>query len=442
MLGFDTTHRQLLTRGREVGLLQMAVDAFTNAVDGAALARERERLHENLQQAQRMQIVGALASGISHNFNNIVGAILGFAETAQGQIPATAPAATSIVEIRRAGERARDLIQQILGFGRRRTLARRRISLRALIDETQALLNATLPAHVRLVAREHPNELFVSGEPAQLQQVMINLCANAAQAMDSPGVIEIETGLREVSPHQEPDSDDLLPGQYAVLSVTDPGRGMDEATLQRLFEPFFTTRANGNGLGLATAREAVLEHGGAIRVRSASGFGTRFDVWLPATPPPQGGDESAESFQAVGRGNGETILLLDPERPRLLLHEEILAALGYEPAGFTHLADAQAALLLEPRRFDAAVLCTPIHGVKTALEKADAIRGWLPGLPIILATPSAGDLDAPALLEVGIVEVICQPLITSEIASALARRVRTVTAVALLPRSAIDAYRA
>ena len=425
IIGFDTVRDRAMLGGIELGLLRMAVDAFTSATHGACLEHERERLHTKLQQARRMEIVGALTSGIAHNFNNIIGAILGYAETAQAYLPPKARAADNLTEIRRAGDRARDLVQQILTFGRRRAARRTQISVAALLGEAKSLLDATLPKHAHVIIHETAPEVLVSGESSQLQQVILNLCNNAAQAMDAPGAIEIEVSVRQVAPSPRIEPGDLSPGNYAVICVTDPGRGMDEATLERIFEPFFTTRLEGNGLGLATVREIVLEHGGTVHVRSAPREGTQFNVWLP-TNTARHEVPRLEAPDTEARGNGEIVLVLEPDRTRLLRHEEILAALGYEPAGFTQPDEARAACLSEPDRFDAVLLCAHQYNMTACLEQAAMLQTCAPGLPVILATRSAGEWVAPALAEAGIAEIIHQPLSSVELAGALARSVSAI----------------
>jgi CheY-like chemotaxis protein len=192
---------------------------------------------------------------------------------------------------------------------------------------------------------------------------------------------------------------------------------MDEATLERIFEPFFTTRHDGNGLGLATARDIVREHDGALQVKSALGAGTRFDVWLPSVPSHQ--PILVHTSGTAGRGVGETVLVLEADRGRLLRHEEILAALGYEPVGFTGLQEAAQACTVRAR-FDAVLLCHQ-PGASFALDFATTLRELAPNLPIVLATTSARDLDAQLLAESGVSEVVHHPLTSAELASALSR---------------------
>jgi len=418
ILGFDAVRAGALIRSAEVTLFRMAFDAIGQAVGRVFLEREKERLEASLQQARRMETIGTFASGIAHNFNNIVGAILGYTELADAPVRSGGPPAANLAEIRRAGERARELVGQILTFGRRGEGRRELVCMKALVAETNGLLAASVPSHVAITVSETPEAAVVAAEPAQLQQVILNVCNNAAQAMDGPGVVELRIEVRKVTEVLRVGRMDIGPGHFAIVLISDSGRGMDEATLQRIFEPFFTTRSDGNGLGLATVREIVEEHDGAVEVHSTPGVGTRFDIWLPcaATNEPISVQHSPAM---AGRGAGETVLVLETERERLLRHEEILAALGYEPVGFTALSEAAQAYAVQAR-FDAA-LVSHQRGASFALEFATALHDIAPDLPIVLATPSARELDAPTLAASGISEVIHHPLTSAELAGAMSR---------------------
>jgi signal transduction histidine kinase len=418
-LGFDALQAGALARWEEFGLFRMAFDAIANAVSREVLEQEKERLEASLHQARRMETVGALSSGIAHNFNNIVGAILGFTEMAHAHVKSGSRVANSLAEIHRAGERARDLVDQILTFGRRGAMRRERICVKGLVAETRTLLEASLPRHIGLIVHETSETAIVSAEPAQLQQVILNVCNNAAQAMDEAGNIEITIEARETENALRIGHDDLAAGRYTLLSITDSGRGMDDATRERIFEPFFTTRRAGNGLGLATVREIVRQHGGAVCVQSGLGAGARFDVWLPCAAPVEL-VPGQSPLGPAGRGCGETVLVLDTDRERLLRHEEILAALGYEPVGFTILAEAVEAYRRARTRFDAVLVCH-LLGTTSALDLAIAVHRMAPSLPIILATASARNVDAPSLAAAGISELVHHPLSSAELAGALAR---------------------
>jgi signal transduction histidine kinase len=418
VLGFDALRSGGIKQSPELGLLRMALDAMANFIMRDHLLQERARLEANLQQARRMETVGALASGIAHNFNNIVGAILGHAEMAELRLESGGKAACSLQEIRRSSERARDLVDQILAFARGRDQQREPVSIRGLVAETSSLLCVSLPERIELVIGEVPDAAVVYGQPAQLQQVILNLCNNAAQAMDQVGSIKLDTAVYHVTATRSLTHGDLGPGRYVRIAVTDSGRGIDEATLERIFQPFFTTRLAGNGLGLATVREIVREHGGAMSVWSAVGVGSRFEVWLPCSTT--GATTSRDDPAALRLGHGETVLVVGDQSQRLLADEEILAALGYEPVGFTTASAALAACRTSPNRFDA-LLVGHLVRAHSALELAAALHDVVPDLPILLATASVDEIGADALAAAGISGVVHRPLISAEIAAALAR---------------------
>jgi signal transduction histidine kinase len=416
MLGFDASHRRIVNSFGELGLLRVALDAIATAVGRLALEQDRARLEQDLQQARRMETVGALATGVAHNFNNILGAMLGYTEMAEARLGADPAALRDLGEIRQAGERGRDLVDQILTFGRRRDACPGcRVCLPRLLDETASLLRATLPARVTLVVHKTPDAAVVA-DPAQLQQVILNLCNNAAQATEGAGAIELSTDLLVLAASQSLSHGDLAPGRYARIAVSDAGHGMDAATLARIFEPFFTTRPTGNGLGLATVREIVRESGGAMDVASVPGLGSRFAAWLPLAE-----DANArEGCHELPLGNGETVLVVDDEPEQLVRHEEIVAALGYEPVGFVDPAEAASACRAAPDRFDA-LLVGRVRSAAGPLGLAASLATLAPGVPILLAQASAGMARADALAAARIAEVVHRPFVSAEIAAALRR---------------------
>jgi CheY-like chemotaxis protein len=290
--------------------------------------------------------------------------------------------------------------------------------MKGLVAETSSLLQVSLPSRVELVIGEVPDAAVISGQPAQLQQVLLNLCNNAAQAIDGAGRVEIETEVHRTTTPQSLTHGDLPPGRYVSIVVSDTGRGIEEATLEHLFEPFFTTRLAGTGLGLATVREIVGEHGGAINVWTLPGVGSRFEVWLPritaAAPAPR---DEVPTFRL---GRGETVMVVEDASERLLADEEMLAALGYEPVGFRRADDALVACRANPKRFDA-LLVGRLASARSALDLATALHEIVPDVPILLATASADHIGADPLMAAGITEVVHRPLVSDELASALAR---------------------
>jgi signal transduction histidine kinase/CheY-like chemotaxis protein len=418
-LGLEALGRPCRVRGSgELSLLRMALDTVVYAVERHSMEKERARLETRLQQARRMETVGALASGISHNFNNILGGILGHAEMAEERLIADSPPAHNIEAIRRGAEQARDLVHQILAFGSPRDGRRRPVSTEVLIADAASLLHASLPSGIELAIKLAPHATFVSGEPVQLQQVILNLCNNAAQAMQGAGRVELETQVHEIPRTRCLTHGELQSGRYVRIAVRDDGRGMDEATLERIFEPFFTTRSAGNGLGLATVREIVREHGGAINVWSMPSQGSRFEVWLPCVAAAV--SAPANNATVLPFGRGETVLLIAGDRVQLLREEETLAALGYEPIGFARSDAALAACRATPGRYDM-LMVGHLGSASAALELAAALHAVAAHLPIVLATPSADEIGADALLAAGITDVVHWPIIAAEIAAALDR---------------------
>jgi signal transduction histidine kinase/ActR/RegA family two-component response regulator len=419
IMAFDR-FRPIRNKIQPMPIARLAGDAVANALEREFLERERAKLTMRLERARRMQMVGSLASGIAHNFNNIIGAILGYSEMIEPQLARGTKPAQHIDEIRRAAERGRDLVDNILTFGRRSDARIRVVQVRTLLHEAASFLRASLPSGIELILEDVSNDVAVSGEPAQLQQVILNLCTNAAQAMEDSGQIRVTAKLEEVIDFLQMSDNELSPGRYVCLSVSDNGRGFDERVARRMFEPFFTTRLAGTGLGLATVREIVRDHDGAIGAQSRPGQGSRFDVWLPATAA---GSSVTDEPELRALGHGETVLIVESEREHLLPDEEKLAALGYEPVGFEHAEDALAACRAEPDRFDI-ILVSYGSQAENGLDLARVLHEITPLKPVLLAAASSIDVDVNALAEAGISEVLRWPLASTELAVALAHCLR------------------
>jgi signal transduction histidine kinase len=416
-LGFDAVgRRSQISAAGELALLRMALDTFVHAAERHTIEKERTRLETSLRQAQRLEKIGIMTSGIAHNFNNILGGILGHSEVIEENADPDAKLVRNLAAIRRGAERARDLVDQILVFGRRRNAARQPLSVAALVAEAASLLSVSLPAGIDLVVRQSPTATIVSGEQAQLQQVLLNLCNNAANAMPAGGRIEVTTELHEIALSRTLSHDRIEPGRYVCIAVSDTGHGMDETTLARIFEPFFTTRSSGNGLGLATVRVIVREHGGAVSAQSRPGEGSRFEVWLPWAAAEQA---AGPGVAALPTGHGETIILLARDCGDVLRAEDILAALGYEPVGFTRIKAAVAACRAEPNRFDA-VIIGDLDPAEQTREMVATLHAAAPRLPVILATKAAIEIGADTLVSTGISDVVRWPMVAEEIAVSLA----------------------
>jgi signal transduction histidine kinase len=422
IMGFDA-FRPGWGRVFPAPVMRLAGDVVANAIERDLLERDRTRLMMRLERARRMQTIGSLASGIAHNFNNILGAILGYSEMAEPQLTPGSTPVQHIDEIRRAAERGRDLIDSILTFGGQRDARVRPVRVRDLVEEAASMLRASLPQGIELALGDIPFQYVVSGRSAQLQQVIINLCTNASQAMEGNGRISLSAEQRDLAIPHALSHGELTPGNYVCLAVSDTGQGFSEDVARHLFEPFFTTRNAGTGLGLATVREIVREHDGTMNVQSTPGRGSLFEAWLPAISTDTPVEAPEEKATMLPLGRGETILVIDIDRDRLLGNEEMLAALGYEPVGFWQLADALAACRAEPERFDAVVLSYSSTAPEL-LQIPPTLRALLSHQPILLATSSTADLGLDALTEAGVAEILRRPLVSTEVAAALARCLR------------------
>ncbi|MBV9286670.1 MAG: two-component system VirA-like sensor kinase, partial [Hyphomicrobiales bacterium] len=430
ILGFDT-FRPARRIFFPLAVVRLAGDAIGAAIEREMSERDRARDTARLESALRLQMVGQLASGVAHNFNNIIGAILGYSEMAAVEIKGGTKAARHLGEIQRAAERGRDLIDSILTFGRRSGAHASLLSVSALLDEAASLLRATLPPGIGLVVADPPSDLAVLGESAQLQQIILNLCHNAAQAMEGSGSIRIMADRQDLDRPRALSHGELSPGRYVRLVVTDTGPGFTEEVARRLFEPFFTTRPAGTGLGLATVRKIVRDHDGAMDVVSAPGQGSRFEAWLPAAAGDVRPGAAVEETASPRLGRGETVLVIHDERDRLLGDEETVAALGYEPVGFDLSADAVAAVRAEPARFDAVLISHA--SVEAAVDLARTLHAAAPRKPILLAARSTVDVGSDVLVRAGVVDLVRRPLMSAELAAALSRALASA-ATLQLPR--------
>jgi len=412
----------------DIALLRTAAEIFASAIARERGEIEREALQARLNQSQRLEAIGTLAGGIAHEFNNILGAIRGYSEMALAAIVKESRARRYVEQIMKAGERAQHVVEQILAFGRRHERQLRPIGMQGIVAEAVNLVRASLPATLTVRTRLRAANASVMGDPTEIQQVVMNLCTNAAQAMEGRGAISLLLDPVDTDSTIRLSHGSLAAGRYLRLSVRDTGPGMDRATMEHIFEPFFTTKpaGHGTGLGLSTVHGIVDGHGGALNVRSRRGKGATFEVYLPRVDvagadedrPPT--EEGARPEPPLRTGNGETVLIVDDEEPLVRLCEEMLAALGYEPVGFEKSRAALAAFRAEPERFDL-MLTDEVMPAMTGTELGRAIHEMRPDLPIVLMTGFARPLHPHQLQAAGIREVLRKPLLSRALAECLAR---------------------
>lgn len=428
-LALDTVTHEKHWADDDIALLRTAAEIFANAIVREHNEREREALQARLNQSQRLEAIGTLAGGIAHEFNNILGAVLGYSEMALAVLLKESRARRYVQQIMQAGRRAQDVTEQILAFGRRHERQHHALRAEAVVAEAIDLLRASFPATLSVQTRLAAADAAMMGDPTELQQVVMNLGTNAAQAMNNRGALEIGLDTTEFVEARMLSHGNLPAGRYLRLAVRDTGSGMDQATLERIFEPFFTTKpaGQGTGLGLSTVHGIVMAHRGAVDVNSKPGEGTTFEIYFPqieAAEATQNEDESDAAEVPVKHGNGETILVVDDDTPLMQLAEEMLAALGYEPVGFDRSPAALSAFRTDPERFDL-VLTDEVMPDITGIEFSGRLHKIRPDLPVVLMTGYGRQLRSRQLTAAGISEVIKKPLLSAAVAQCLARHLHS-----------------
>ena len=298
--------------------------------DQKAAEAERTRMESQLLQAQRMEAVGRLAGGVAHDFNNMLSVILGHTEMALLALPQDDFLRRELEEIQQAATRSADLTRQLLAFARRQAIAPRALDLNEAIEKLMSMLSRLVGENIVVDWRPGATLPQILADPTQIDQILANLTVNARDAIVGNGQMRIETAAASFDVAYCAHNPDHVPGDYAMLAVTDDGCGMDEATLSQVFEPFFTTKAigGGTGLGLATVYGIVQQNKGFLTVRSAPGRGSTFRIYLPAHTEGQASPSPASDRSSAPHG-AETVLLVEDEAALLNLSRRVLERLGY-----------------------------------------------------------------------------------------------------------------
>ncbi len=387
------------------------------------------RSEAQLRQAQKMEAIGTLAGGVAHDFNNILTAITGYTHLALAKVAADSRAGYNLRQVLTAGKRARDLVSQILTFGRRGEGERGPVSLEEIVREASTLLRATLPAGIviehdlRTAASALPTDT-IHGDATQIQQVLMNLGTNAGHAMrETGGTLSVSLEETAVTPQIAVCHPALRAGRrYLRLVVRDTGDGIPAGVKERIFEPFFTTKkiGEGTGLGLAVVHGIVADHGGAIAVESAEGQGTSFEIFLPRV-------DAAATPQAEPEGppptGDERVLLIDDEEAVVEIYHEYLTSLGYRVEPRTDSRQAYEDFRAAPWSFDLVITDQAMPGMtgETLAGKLLAVR---PELPIVLCTGFSHTVSREQALAAGIRAYLMKPFEPRE----LAETVRSVLA--------------
>ena len=369
---------------------------------------EREQLKTQLIQAQKMEAIGTLAGGIAHDFNNILGAIIGYSEMALYDTEKDSMEHYNIDQVLRAGHRAKDLVKQILAFSRKSEQDKNVISLATIVAEALKLLRASLPTTIEIRQNIEPNLNAIFADPTQMHQVVMNLCTNSAHAMgDTSGILKVELRNVDLSVKKAAQYPELNPGPYVKLSISDTGHGMDSEILDRIFDPYFTTKEQdkGTGMGLAVVHGIIKGHGGVIQVQSKPGKGARFDIFFPVMEK-QMESETAE-LKALPTGN-EHILFIDDEETLIDLGQSMLKKLGYRVETQTRPDKAIKIFAAAPHKFDLVISDMTMPGM-TGDSLASELMKIRPDIPIIICTGYSEKIDEQRAKGLGIKGLMMKP---------------------------------
>jgi PAS domain S-box-containing protein len=379
---------------------------------------ERKQLEAHLQQAQKMEAIGTLAGGIAHDFNNILAAILGYGELLAFDMQKDTSAWQNLQAVLKSTHRAKDLVGQILAFSRQNELNLMPVQISSIIKETLKMLRASLPTTIEIRRKIEITDGVINANPTQIHQVLMNLCTNAAHAMrDKGGVLGVGLSRIDEDQAKQLPHPDLKTRSYLKISVSDTGPGMTTGKLKRIFDPYFTTKAagQGTGLGLAVVRGIIKAHGGAITVESSPDKGSLFEVYLPEIQE----EVSPQSISTQAYRTGqETILFVDDEQALVTMSEQMLDLLGYRAVTKTSSIEAFELFQHDPYRFDLVITDMTMPNM-TGEKLAGKILEIRPDIPVILCTGYSERITEQCAKKLGISAYVMKPLVMRDLANTI-----------------------
>jgi signal transduction histidine kinase/CheY-like chemotaxis protein len=394
LIGSATSSKISVTaQATELPGLAVSILAFLSVLFLERIITERRKIRnelrsseERLRQSEKMEAIGRLAGGIAHDFNNLLTAIFGYSEILLSKLEPDSEAHDAATEIHRAGKRAADLTRQLLAFGRKQKLSPEILDLNAIVSSLENMLRRLIGEQIDFRVQLGSGIGAVNADTTQLEQVIVNLVVNARDAMHGRGVLEISTREIELTEADLPDLPDGSPGRYVCLSVSDTGEGMDRATQEQIFEPFFTRKSanEGTGLGLATVFGIVRQSGGAIRVRSELGAGATFDVLLPHVDPVQIAQSTVPHPTAASEvaNHNWTVLLVEDEPAVSRLARTAIESAGHRVLSATSGEEALKIAADHPDAIELLLTDVLMCGM-TGIELADQLAEKRPAISVV-----------------------------------------------------------
>ena len=369
---------------------------------------EQKALENQLVQAQKMESIGTLAGGIAHDFNNILMIMIGSTELAMYDMPKGSPAIENLESVKTAGRRAAELVNQLLSFSRKSEIEKKPINLSTIAKESLKLIRATIPTSIEIKKNIPKNCHTVYADPTQIHQVIINLCTNAYHAMGKGGSLSVS--LENIYLDQEsglPDKS-MRPGNYVRLTISDTGHGISTENLDKIFDPYFTTKDvdKGTGMGLSVVHGIIKSHEGSITVDSKIGRGTTFSIYLPATIE---GAEHIEQEEQTTKLGTENILVIDDDKFIVDITQKILERFGYKVCSKTDPIEALELITSDPDQFDLVITDMTMPKM-TGDQLAKEIINIRNDIPIILCTGFSDLIDEEKAQSIGIKAFLMKPM--------------------------------
>lgn len=402
----------------EIGKLAMAFNNMSESLK----KREEEKyvLEEHLRYTQKMEAIGTLAGGVAHDFNNILAAIMGYTELALLESLNGDSLKSYLDEILKASNRAKDLTKQILIFSRQTKPKQKPIKIELIVKEVLKMMRASLPTTIEIRQNIKTGLAPILSDSTEIHRVLMNLCTNAAHAMQkNGGVLEVCLSDMEIDKKTAAQNLDLNPGRYQILTINDTGCGMDSSVIERIFDPFFSTKKHGEGtgMGLAVIHGIVKNYGGAITVNSEVGKRSTFKVFFPEIESEI--TVESEHHEPVLHGK-EQILFVDDEAALVKTGKQLLESLGYKVIAKTNSVEALETFKEQPNNFDMVItdMTMPKMTGKDLSKEILAVR---PDIPIIICTGFSEVISEKKAKAIGIREFIMKPILRKDIAKIIRR---------------------